>query len=71
MLGRMVGMPIKPVAQKLDLRPLAQLFASRVQAFRYTNLDSVCYQDYALAGSNAESDFCRWRALCGWRFVQC
>ena len=64
-------MPTKPVAQKLNLRPSAQLSASKVQAFLKTNMNSAFYQNYATAGGNAESGFCRWRGLCGWRFVRC
>jgi hypothetical protein len=41
MLGGLVVMPIKPVAQKTDLRPSAQLSASEVQAFLDANLDSA------------------------------
>ena len=50
-------MPTKPVAQKLNLRPSAQLSASKVQASLDTNLDSACYQNYPTAASHAESGF--------------
>lgn len=41
MLEGVLVMPIKPVAQKTDLRPSAQLSASEVQAFLDANLDSA------------------------------
>ena len=41
MLGGLVVMPIKPVAQKTGLRPSARLSASEVQAFLDANLESA------------------------------
>ena len=60
-----VFMPIKPVAQKVDLRPPAQLSASEVLAVLDANLvaiaalDSVFYRDYASVSGHADSGFCR------------